>query len=215
MLVKDWMTTYVHTVGPDDPINDAVLLLKEKNIRHLPVVENGLVVGVLSDRDIKEYAPSKGTSLDIYELNYLLAKTAVRQVMRRPAVTIAPDVPVEEAAMMLFDQRIGCLPVVDGGKLVGIISDRDMYRVLVEITGARRGGSRVSLALDDRSGSIKEAADVLRKHGYRLQSIMSTNEKAGPGQRYVVLRTRGEGDYEAMRKEMKETYGINVRVRKG
>ena len=212
MLVKDWMTTYVHTVGPDDPINDAVLLLKEKNIRHLPVVEKGMVVGVLSDRDIKEYAPSKGTSLDIYELNYLLAKTSVRQVMRRPAVTIGPDVPVEEAAMMLFDQRIGCLPVVDGGKLVGIISDRDMYRVLVEITGARRGGSRVSLALDDRPGSIKEAADVLRKHGYRLQSIMSTHEKASPSQRYVVIRTYGNGDFEAMRKEFLDTFKT-VRIR--
>ena len=213
MLVKDWMTTYVHTVGPDDPINDAVLLLKEKNIRHLPVVEKGMVVGVLSDRDIKEYAPSKGTSLDIYELNYLLAKTSVRQVMRRPAVTIGPDVPVEEAAMMLFDKRIGCLPVVEGGRLVGIISDRDMYRVLVEITGARQGGIRVSLPLEDRPGSIKEATDIARKHGFRIQSIMSTQEKASPSQRYVVIRTHGEGDYEALRKELLEQFRA-VRIRK-
>jgi acetoin utilization protein AcuB len=213
MLVKDWMTTYVHTVAPGDPINDAVLMMKEKNVRHLPVVENGVVAGVLSDRDIKEFAPSKGTSLDVYELNYLLAKTTVSQVMKKPPVTIAPDVPVEEAAMMLFDKRIGCLPVVEGGRLVGIISDRDMYRVLVEITGARQGGIRVSLPLEDRPGSIKEATDIARKHGFRIQSIMSTQEKASPSQRYVVIRTHGEGDYEALRKELLEQFRA-VRIRK-
>ena len=212
MLVKDWMTTYVHTVAPAQSINEAVLLMKERNVRHLPVVDNGVVVGILSDRDIKEFVPSKGTSLDVYELNYLLAKTTVSQVMKKPPVTIAPDIPVEEAAMMLFDQRIGCLPVVEGGRLVGIISDRDMYRVLVEITGARQGGHRVSLPLEDRPGSIKEATDIARKHGFRIQSIMSTHEKASPSQRYVVIRTYGNGDFEAMRKEFLDTFKT-VRIR--
>lgn len=214
MLVKDWMTTYVHTVAPQEPIADAIQLMKEKNVRHLPVVDKGVVVGLLSDIDIKSYVPSKGTSLDVYELNYLLAKTTASQVMSKPVVTVSPDTPVEEAAMILFDQRLGCLPVVEGSKLVGIISDRDMYRVLVEITGARRGGARVSVALEDKPGSIKEVADIVRKHGYRLQSIMSTHEKAAPGQRYVVIRTHGDGDYEGLQRDLQQTYS-NVRMRKG
>lgn len=213
MLVKDWMTTYVHSVSPQEPIGDAIQLMKEKGVRHLPVLDKGVVVGLLSDTDIKSYVPSKGTSLDVYELNYLLAKTTVAQVMAKPVVTVSSETPVEEAAMILFDQRLGCLPVLEGSRLVGIISDRDIFRVLVEITGARRGGARVSVALEDKPGSIKDLADIVRKHGYRLQSIMSTHEKAAPGQRYVVIRTHGDGDYEGLRKELQQTYG-NVRMRR-
>ncbi len=198
MLVKDWMTSPVHTVRPEDNISDAAFLMREKKIKHLPVATGAKLVGILSDRDIKEYLPSKGTSLDVYELNYLLAKTKVSSVMRQPVQTAAPHTPVEEAAMILHDRNIGCLPVVEDGKLVGIISDKDIFKVLVEITGVRNGGRRFTFVLDDKPGSIKEVADVIRAKGYRLLNIMSSSEKSAPGTRYVVIRTRGDGDYQGL-----------------
>ncbi len=199
MLVRDYMTIHVHTVSPDDSISDALCLMRQKKIKHLPVVTTDRhVAGILSDRDIKEYIPSKGTSLDIYELNYILARTNVDGIMKSPVLTAPPDMTIEEAAMVMHDRDIGCLPVVEDRKLVGIISDTDIFRVLIEITGVRGGGHRIAAVIDDTSGSIKVLADEIRAHGFRLQSIMSSSEKAPPGKRYVVIRTRGEGDYPAL-----------------
>jgi acetoin utilization protein AcuB len=212
MLVKDWMATPVFSVGAEASISEVVNLMRDKKVKHIPVVAEGKLLGVISDRDIKEYSPSKGTSLDIFEINYLLAKTKAREIMRAKVLTTSPETPVEEAAMLLYDNNIGCLPVVEDGRLVGIISDRDMYRVLVEITGARRGGVRVSLPLQDRAGSIREVGDLIRGHGYRLQSILSTSDKAAPGQRYVVLRVFGNGDEQALKKELAAKYqGVRFR----
>jgi len=209
MLVKDWMTMRVHTVGPDDSFSTAIHAVKEHKIKHLPVVDkSGTLVGMLSDRDIKEFGPSKATTLDIYELNYLLEKTKVKDVMKKKVITAPPDMPVEEAAQILHDHGFGCLPVLENGKLVGIISDRDMYKVLIEITGVRRGGIRISVGLRDEPGSIKEVADEVRKHGFRIQSILSTHEKAAPGQRYVVLRAGGAGDVKALEAELKSRYAL-------
>lgn len=211
MLVRDYMTIHVHTVMPDDTISDALCLMRQKKIKHLPVVTaDRQVAGIVSDRDIKEYIPSKGTSLDIYELNYLLARTNVDGIMKSPVLTAAPDMTVEEAAMIMHDKDIGCLPVVEDKKLVGIISDTDIFRVLIEITGVRSGGHRIAAVIDDASGSIKVLADVIREHGFRLQSIMSTSEKAPPGKRYVVIRTRGEGDFAALEAAISATPGLGV-----
>jgi len=205
MLVKDWMTSPVHTVSPDDSISDAAFILREKKIKHLPVVAGTKLVGLLSDRDIKGYLPSKGTSLDVYELNYILAKTKVTSAMCQPVHTASPQMPVEEAAMILYDRNIGCLPVVENDKLVGIISDKDIFKVLVEITGVRSGGRRFVFVIEDRAGSIKEVADIIRTKDFRIQSIMSSSEKSAPGTRYVVIRTRGDGDYEGLLAELKNS----------
>lgn len=207
MLVRDWMTSYVHTATPDSSVSEVVQLMKEKNVKHLPIVSKGAVAGIVSDRRIKEYLPSKGTSLDIYELNYILAKTSIKDVMIKEVFTVHPDTPVEEACMLMFDKDIGCLPVVEQGKLVGIISDKDMFRVLVEITGVRRGGHRISLSIEDRPGSIRDLADLIRNFGFRWQSILSTSEKAAQGQRYIVIRTRGEGDFHGLKKDLEDKYG--------
>lgn len=206
MFVSDWMTKRVFTVSPEDSLTEAVSLIKEKRIKHLPVVEGERVVGVLSDRDIKEYTPSKGTSLDVYELHYLLAKTRVKQIMKTKVFTITPGTPIEEAAQVMHDNNIGCLPVVEEEKLVGIISDRDLFRVLVDITGARHKGVRVYVVLEDRPGSVKEVADVVRKHGYRIQSILTSYEGITEGFRKVVIRTKGKGDFESLRSELLGKY---------
>jgi len=214
MFVAEWMTKKVYTVAPSDSVSDAVQLMKEKGIKHLPVVKDEKIKGIVSDRDIKDFSPSKATTLDIYELHYILANTKVKEVMRTRVFTAASDTPVEEAAKAMYDMKIGCLPVVEGGKLTGIISDRDIFRVLVDVTGVRHGGHRVSLTVEDRPGSIKEVADIIRKHGFNLQSILTSYERVKEGYRNIVIRTKGSGDFRSFKAEIEATYR-DVRIRKG
>jgi len=194
MFVSDWMTRKVITVSPEDSIAEASKLTKEKGIKHLPVVHAEKLKGILSDRDIKEYVPTKATSLDVYELHYLLAKTKVKEVMKTKVYTTTPDTPIEEAAMLMRDQKIGCLPVIENNRVVGIISDKDIFKVLVDITGVRHGGHRVSVTVEDRPGSVREVADIIRKHGFSLQSVLTSYERVDPGYRNVVIRAKGNGN---------------------
>ena len=214
MFVSEWMTRRVFSVKPDDSISEVVKMIKEKGIKHVPVAEQGRLKGIVSDRDIKDYCPSKATSLDMYELHYLLAKTKVREVMKTKVFTTSPDIPIEGAAMALYDKDIGCLPVVDDGKIVGIISDRDIFRALIDITGIRHNGHRIFLTIEDRPGSIKDVADIVRKHQFALQSILTSYERVREGYRNIVIRTKGSGNFKALKAELEGTYS-DVRILKG
>jgi acetoin utilization protein AcuB len=116
--------------------------------------------------------------------------------------------------MTKLDENIGCLPVVDGGNLVGIISDKDIFRAMVDITGARHGGHRICITIEDRPGSIREAADIIRKHGFHLQSILTSYEGGKEGYRDVVIRTGGSGNFKGLKEELEGTYK-NIQIRKG
>jgi acetoin utilization protein AcuB len=177
-------------------------------------VKGGRLKGIVSDRDIKEFSPSKATSLDIYELHYLLANTRIREIMEPEVITTTPDTPVEEAAMIMLDADIGCLPVIENGSLCGIISDRDIYHALVDITGIRHGGNRICITIEDRPGSIKEVADIVRKHNFRLQGILTSYEGVKDGYRRVVIRTRGKGDFNRLKAELEGSYR-DVQIKKG
>ncbi|MEW6115474.1 MAG: CBS and ACT domain-containing protein [Nitrospirota bacterium] len=214
MFVSDWMTKKVYTVSPDDSISDAVRMMKERKIKHLPVLKEGKIKGMVSDRDIKEFTPSSATTLDIYELHYILAKAKVKDIMKTKVITTTPETPVEEAAMVLYDRMIGCLPVVENGRLVGIISDRDIFHALIDITGVRHGGNRVYLSIEDRPGSIKEVADIIRKYGFSMQSILTSYEGVEDGCRNIVIRTKGKGSFIGLRSELEKKYK-GVKVRKG
>ncbi len=206
MYVSHWMTRKVFTLSPDDSVTDAVGLMREKGIKHVPVVKEGKLKGIISDRDIKEFSPSRATTLDMYELHYLLAKTKVRELMKTRVITTSRETPVEEAAMVMYDHGVGCLPVLEDGTLVGIISDRDIFRVLVDITGVRHGGNRIYLIVEDRPGSIRDVADIIRNRGFRLQSILTSYEKVREGYRSVVIRTKGKGDFSGLASELERTY---------
>lgn len=204
MFVSHWMTKKVFTLSPDDSVSDAVTLMKEKGIKHIPVLKNDKLKGIISDRDIKEFSPSKATTLDIYELHYLFAKTKVKDVMKPRVITTSAETPVEEAAMVMYDNAVGCLPVTEGRRLVGIISDRDIFNVLIGITGVRHGGLRIYVTLEDRPGSIKEVADIVRAHGFSLQSILTSYEWVKQGHRRVVVRTKGKGDAKGLKAALED-----------
>lgn len=214
MFVSDWMTKKVFTVSPDSSISDAVKLTKEKGIKHLPVVKGDKIKGLLSDRDIKEYVPSKATIFDVYELHYHLAKTKVKSVMKTSIFTTSPDTPIEEAALIMLDKNIGCLLVTDRNKLVGIISDRDLFRVLVDISGIRHAGHRIYLPIKDRPGAIKDISTLIRKHGFSLQSILTSYEGIKKGHRKLVIRLKGRGNFRTLEAELVTSY-IGVKIKKG
>jgi acetoin utilization protein AcuB len=208
------MTRKVFTVSPDESVTDAVSLMKEKEIKHVPVLKDDRLRGIISDRDIKEFSPSKATTLDMYELHYLLAKTKVKELMKTRVVTTSPETPVEEAAMLMYDCGVGCLPVLENNRLAGIISDRDIFRVLVDITGVRKGGNRLYLVLEDKPGSIKDVADMVRGRGFQLQSILTSYEKVKEGYRSVVIRTKGKGDFNGLASDLEPAYKA-VRINQG
>lgn len=214
MFVSDWMTRKVFTVAPDSSVSEAMNLIRAKKIKHIPVVRDEKLKGIVSDRDIRDYSPSRATTLDVYELHYLLATAKVKEIMKSGVVTVAADTPIEEAAMLLCDRNIGCLPVIEGGRLIGIISDRDIFRALIDITGVRHGGHRISLTVDDRPGSIREVADIIRKHGFSLQGLLTSYEKVPSGRRNVVIRVQGAGSFPALKAELTGSYQ-GVRIKKG
>jgi len=209
MFVSDWMTKKVYTVTPDDNISTAIKLLKEKKIKHLPVVKNdATIVGILSDRDIKDYTPSKATTFEIRELNYILFTTKVKEIMVKKVITAPPNMAIEEAAMIMYDNTIGCLPVVENHKLVGIISDKDLFRVLVDITGVRHGGHRFYVVMKDKPGVTGEVLDIVKKHGFTLDSVLTTYEGVKKGHKRVVVRTIGkEGDLDKAQGELSNLFG--------
>lgn len=207
MFVADWMTRQVITVEPQESVLHAMHVMRDQGIKHLPVVKGGRVIGVISDRDIKAYCPSKATALDVYEINYLLSKASVGEAMGKRLLTIAPDAPVEQAALVMLDENIGCLPVVAGETLAGIISDRDIFRALVDISGVRHDGHRICVVIADRPGTVKEVADIIRKHGFHMRGIMTSYEGVAEGSRRAVIRTTNEGDFAPLRAELEKTYG--------
>jgi acetoin utilization protein AcuB len=115
--------------------------------------------------------------------------------MHTKVITTSPETPVEEAAMLMLDENIGALPVLDNGNLVGIISDKDIFHALVDITGIRHGGNRICVTVEDRPGSIREVADIIRRYGFHLAGILTSYEGVKDGYRKVVIRTSGKGDF--------------------
>jgi len=190
MLVKGWMTTDVITIDEDTSMMKASIIMKEKKIRCLPVVDQkGKVIGIVSDRDLKDAAPSKATTLDVYELNYLLSSVKIGDIMTKNLVFVRPDETVEFAALLMLENKISSLPVInDKHNLVGIITQTDIFKALINIAGVYTGGIQFAFSLEDRPGSIKEPADVIRSFGGRIISILSTKETAEQGRRNVYMR---------------------------
>jgi len=189
MLVKDWMSRKVVTVNVNDSMQHAINLLMEHDISMMPVMEDGQLVGIVTDRDLKRASPSDAVMLDIQRILYLLSKLEVGAIMSRYPITLAPDHTVEEAAEIMLTNKISGAPVVDENKhIVGMITKSDMFKAMMSLSGLSHRGVQFGFVLDDRPGSIKDVTDVLRKYGARLVSILSSYEQAPAGFRNVYIR---------------------------
>lgn len=217
MLVKNWMSKEVIIIEDEASMMDASQLMREKNVNRLPVVSSsGNLVGIVSDRDIKAASPSKATTLDVHELYYLLSKIKVREVMTQRPYTISPDDTVEKAAVIMLEKKITGLPVIDDSNaIVGILTQGDVFRVLTSITGVYRGGITLAFELDDRAGSIKEVADVIRAAGGSMTSILTSYDTAPEGMRNVFFRVQGlpEDKLESFLQEVKTNFRYLYHVR--
>lgn len=190
MLIRNWMTKDVITVTPDTSLLKIGKLMKDHNVRRLPVVDAaGKVVGIISDRDVRDASPSKATTLDMYEMHYLLAEVKAQSIMTPRPLTVKPTDTVERAAMIMLDNRVGGLPVVDdNGDLCGIIADHDVFKALVNITGVREGGIQIGFAIPNVQGGMRPVFDILRKRGARILSVLSSNNDAGLRNIFVRIR---------------------------
>lgn len=211
MLVKNWMSERVITIDAKDSMQNAIKLLKEYKIRMLPVMKKGKLVGVVTDRDIKQASASQATTLDIHELFYLISKIKIEDIMTKGPNTVPPNFTVEETAEILLNNRISGVPVVDHeGNLVGIITQADLFRVLISLTGVGTRGIQFALLIKDQPGSIKEVADVIRKFGGRMVSILTSYDGVSEGYRKVYIRMRRieRFELEKLKKELLKIAGL-------
>jgi acetoin utilization protein AcuB len=192
MLVEKRMKPDPITVGPQDSFRHAMNLIRQRGIRHLPVVEGGRLVGIVTDRDIRQASPSSATSLEMHELHYLLEKLKVCDVMTTNVITVAPETPIDEAARLMLQHRIGSLPVLRGKDLVGIITETDMLQAFVEVMGIHAERTRVELVLEDRAGAFVDICRIIQDQGGDIASVVTaTATHRGEQKKVMVFRLEG------------------------
>ncbi len=208
MLVGQRMTRNPVTITEDSSVDDALHVMRERKVRRLPVLDAaGKMVGIVSDKDLLHAAPSPATSLSVYEVHYLLSKLTVKRVMSSPVVTVTPDMPLEEAARIMADQKIGGLPVVTGDALVGIVTETDIFKALVELLGARTPGLRVTIGLPDRKGTLAKLSQALADRGANIISLVTYD---GPTANEGFMTMRLGGIDEAAAREALNQPGLRV-----
>ena len=189
MLVKDWMSPAPLTVSPETPVLEALRLLKERGFRRLPVVEGSKLIGMVTDKDLKDAMPSKATTLSVWEMNYLLAKLTVREVMASPVLSVNSLETIEDAALRMQERKLGGMPVLDNaGALVGILTITDVLGALVRVLGLKEGGVRVTLEVPDQPGALAVAVEAIKPSNILSVATAGVRE----GQRRFVLRVNGE-----------------------
>lgn len=182
MLVKNWMSKEVMTVNADESMQNAIYLLQEQNIKILPVMDDGNLVGIISDRDLKKASPSDATTLDMHELLFLISKIKVRDLMKKPVYTVRPDHTIEEATALLLEKKISGLPVIDdNNRLVGIITRSDIFRMFISLRGLGEKGILFAVRIKDMPGIIKEIRELIHEYGGRTISILSSSANAPDG----------------------------------
>lgn len=189
MLVRKKMKTDLVTITKNERMTVAKKILEEKNIRHLPVVEGKKLIGLVTNMDIRKAEASPATSLEIRELHYLLDKLTVGEIMTRNVITISPDVSVEEAATILHDNKIGCLPVIEDANLVGIITENDVMEILINVMGMKEKGSRLEVLAEDKPGALAEITRIIKDHNVNIISVV-TDVADDPGKRVVVFKLK-------------------------
>ncbi len=183
LLVRDSMVREVITVSPETTAAEALKLCREKGIRHLPVLEGGRIVGLISDRDLRLATPALGDP----NRAAALEKIRIGDEMSREITTADPEDPIEHAAMAMHERKIGCLPVVEGDELVGIVTASDVMAALVTLVGAHEPGSRLEVEFPNEPGSLAEVAGIIRDQGVNIVSVLSVPSEYDGGSRSVAV----------------------------
>lgn len=190
MLVGNRMSHPVITLSPDMPISEAHELLNLEKIRRAPVVQDGKLVGIISDSDLLKASPSPVTSLSIFEINYLLQRICVKDVMTKKVITVQEDTPIEDAARLMADQKVGGLPVMRGNELVGIITQTDLFKIMLEMMGARHPGVRFTVLMPFVPGEIAKLSQAVFAEGGNITAL-STFAGESPSNFMMTLKVEG------------------------
>jgi acetoin utilization protein AcuB len=160
------MSYPVITVAPEMPIMEALNLMKTKQIRRMPVIDShGKLMGIVSNKDLINASPSQATSLSVWEINYLIGKISVNKVMTKAVLTVTEETPIEEAARLMVDNKVGGLPVMKDNKMIGIITESDLFKVLLELMGARESGLRVTTLVPEKQGELEQITHAIAEAG--------------------------------------------------
>jgi len=191
MLVGSRMTPDPITISDDAAIDDALKLMRDKNVRRLPVVDKkGKLVGIVAEKDVLYASPSPATSLSIHEIHYLVSRIKVSEIMTKNVITVTDDTPLEEAARVMADNQIGALPVVHDGELRGIITETDLFKIFLELLGARERGVRLTIEVPEGKGMLPLISGTIsRLEGHVLALTTWAGEE--PGTRIVTVKVSG------------------------
>lgn len=190
MFVGERMSHPVITVSPDTPVHDALAMFRKENIRRAPVVKNGKMFGIVSESDLLNASPSPATSLSVWEMNYLLSKVLVKHVMTKKVITIDVDTPIEEAARIMADKKIGGMPVMRSGKVAGMITETDLFKIFFELMGARTKALRVTALIEEKPGQLAKVTKAIAQAG---GNFIAFGMFSGPdsGTRIITFKVEG------------------------
>ncbi len=208
MRIRDLMSTNVVSVSEDTSIHDAKKIMEAHKIRRLPVMKKDKLVGLVTKHMLLEASPSPATSLSIHELHYLLAKMNVKEIMVKNPYTISPDMPAEEALQVGQEKGYGAFPVMEDGRLVGMVTESDIVRLMTRVLGVREKGKRIDIKGSKDFGDMKRIMEILDKHKTILLSMMTLRPEHEDDDWLVVLRLKSE-DAEPIARELKSS-GFNV-----
>lgn len=211
MYVRSRMTPNPISVPPETPVTEAQVLMRREKIHRLPVVDrDGKLKGIVTEKDLLYASPSPATSLNMYEMSYLLAKLTVGEVMSTNVVTIHEDMPLEEAARVMAENNISGLPVMRNGQLVGMITESDLFRVMLEMLGGWEGGLRATVRVDDHTGALAQLSGAVAAAGGDIRGVGFFHAEAS-GHAYLTLKIRGlsaEALRETLRPNVEEVLDI-------
>lgn len=209
MFVANRMTKNPITVEPTTPVNEAAKLMKRRNIRRLPVVEKGSLVGIISDRDIMRVAPSPATTLSKFEIMSLLDKITVAEIMAKDVVSLPDTATIEEAALVMYNEKLSGLPVVSSmGAVVGIITETDVFKTFVDVMGLADGKTRITLDVVDKIGVVKELAGIIADAGFNIDSMVTCKQASLAGHFEIVIRVDADNVDEITTKIEEKGYNV-------
>lgn len=186
MFVQDYMSVNPVTVAPEDTLGEALKLMKEHSIRRLPVLSKGDIVGLVTEQDLMKASPSSATSLSVWEINYLFPKIKIKDIMTRKIFTVAPEAILEEAALLMQENNISTLPVLKDNRLVGIITESDLFKAFIDVLGLNHPSVRVTLPVEDQVGVLKNVTEVVGAAGINI--ISTIVQRFSDNRVYLILR---------------------------